>query len=136
GAGEVEDKTTSAANDAERWRVALAKALQMKFWRRSMLRENRGIPVVARLVLFVGIISLAGCNKVEKPSFRVFASPDDAGNALIEAAKSGDQNAALAIFGADSKEIIFSADAVEDKALIDAFVRAYGVMHRWRKMPD
>jgi hypothetical protein len=136
GAGVVEDKTTSAANDAERWRVALAKALQMKFWRRSMLRENRRIPVVASLVLFVGIISLAGCNKVEKPSFRVFASPDDAATALIEAAKSGDQNAALPIFGADSKEIIFSADAVQDKALIDAFVGAYGVMHRWRKMTD
>jgi hypothetical protein len=66
----------------------------------------------------------------------VFASPDDAATALIEAAKSGDQNAALPIFGADSKEIIFSADAVQDKALIDAFAAAYAVMHRWRKMPD
>ncbi len=101
-----------------------------------MLRENRRISVVAGLVLFVPIIFLAGCNKVEKPSFRVFASPDDAGSALIAAAKSGDQNAALAIFGTDSKEIIFSADAVQDKALIDTFVAAYGVMHRWRKMTD
>ncbi len=72
----------------------------------------------------------------EKPSISVFASPDDAGNALLAAAKSGDQNALLAIFGPDSKEIIFSGDAVQDKNAADAFVAGYGVMHRWRKMPD
>jgi hypothetical protein len=66
----------------------------------------------------------------------VFTSPDDAGNGLLDAAKSGDQNAVLAIFGPQSKEIIFSGDAVQDKATVDAFVAAYGVMHRWRKMPD
>jgi hypothetical protein len=54
----------------------------------------------------------------------------------LEAAKSGDQNAALAIFGPESKEIIFSGDAVQDKAAVDRFNAAYGVMHRWRKMPD
>ena len=42
----------------------------------------------------------------------------------------------LAIFGPESKEIISSGDAVQDKAVVDAFVAAYGVMHRWRKMPD
>ena len=50
--------------------------------------------------------------------------------------KSGDQNALLAIFGPDSKELIFSGDAVQDKNAADAFVAGYGVMHRWRKMPD
>ena len=71
-----------------------------------------------------------------KPSISVFASPDDAGNALLAAAKSGDQNALLAIFGPDSKEVIFSGDAVQDKNAAAAFVTGYGVMHRWRKMPD
>ena len=42
----------------------------------------------------------------------------------------------LAIFGTESKEIIFSGDAVQDKAAVDRFKVAYGVMHRWRKMPD
>jgi hypothetical protein len=54
----------------------------------------------------------------------------------MEAAKSGDQNALLAIFGAGSKDIIFSGDAVQDKAAVDKFNVAYGVMNRWRKMPD
>jgi hypothetical protein len=83
------------------------------------------------------IISLAACNKQpEKPSLRVFATPDEAGSALLEAAKSGDENAVLGIFGPDSKDLISSGDAVQDKGVLDKFVEAYGVMHRWRKMPD
>ena len=54
----------------------------------------------------------------------------------IAAAKSGDQDALLAIFGPDSKEMISSGDPVQDKNAVDAFVAGYGVMHRWRKMPD
>src|SRR5580704_953212 len=88
------------------------------------------------LLLVALIISLAACSKSDKPSLRVFASPDDAGNALREAAQSGDENAVLAIFGADSKEIIYSGDPVQDKGAANAFAAAYQVMHRWRKMAD
>jgi hypothetical protein len=98
--------------------------------------EIRRIAIASRLLLLTLVIPFAACNKAQKPSLKVFASPDDAGNALLEAAKSGDQNAVLAIFGPDSKEIIFSGDPVQDKATVDAFVAAYGTMHRWRKMPD
>ena len=66
----------------------------------------------------------------------MFASPDDASNALVTAAKAGDQNALLAIFGPDSQEIIFSGDPVQDKNIGNAFAAGYGVMHRWRRMPD
>ena len=81
-------------------------------------------------------LALAGCSKPDAPSYRVFTSPDEAGSALSEAGKSGDQNALLAIFGPDAKELISSGDAVADKAVVERFVTAYGVMHRWRKMPD
>jgi len=101
-----------------------------------MLLENRRIAVTAVWMLLAPVLFLAACSKVGKPSVQVFASPDDAGNALIEAAKSGDQNAVLAIFGTDSKGIIYSGDAVQDKSVADNFVASYGVMHRWRKMPD
>jgi hypothetical protein len=106
----------------------------------------RSRPLVARrtvatarllfLVLIASLLSLVACNKSNKPSYRQFASPDDAGNGLQEAVKSGDQNAVLAIFGADSKDVISSGDAAQDKATAGAFVAAYEVMHRWRKMPD
>jgi hypothetical protein len=88
------------------------------------------------LIVLTLIIALAACTKTEKPRFSVFASPDDAGTALLAAAKSGDQNALLEIFGPDSKELISSGDPVQDKNLVDAFVAGYGVMHRWRKMAD
>jgi hypothetical protein len=102
----------------------------------SMLLDNRRIAVASRLLLLGLIITLAGCNKSDSSSPKAFASPDDAGNGLLEAAKSGDQNAVLAVFGPEAKEILLSGDAVQDKATVEQFVAAYGVMHRWRKMPD
>ena len=90
----------------------------------------------SRLLLLALIIPLAGCKKSDKASVRVFASPDEAGNALLGAARAGDRNALLAIFGPDSKEIVFSGDAVQDKNVANAFAAGYAVMHRWRKMPD
>src|SRR5258708_20947341 len=101
-----------------------------------MSLNNRRIAVTIRFLLLALIVPLAACSKSDKPSYRVFASPDDAGSGLLEAAKSGDQKAVLAIFGPQSKEIILSGDVVQDKATVDAFVTAYGAMHRWRKMPD
>lgn len=101
-----------------------------------MALEIRRIAITIWWMLLGLIIILAACSKTAKPSFRVFASPDEAGRAVLEAAKSGDQNAVLAIFGTESKEIIYSGDPVQDKTLADAFVAKYGVMHRWRNMPD
>jgi hypothetical protein len=100
----------------------------------DMSRGIRRISTTTRLMLLTLMMVFASCTK--SPSIKTFASPDDAGNGLLDAAKSGDQNAAVAIFGPGSREIIFSSDSVQDKARIDAFVAAYGVMHRWRKMPD
>jgi hypothetical protein len=88
------------------------------------------------LALTLSIASIAGCGKSQKPSIKVFATPDDAGSALLAAAKSGDQAVVLAIFGPDSKDVIFSGDAVQDKNAADAFVARYGAMHRWRKLTD
>jgi hypothetical protein len=82
------------------------------------------------------VIVLAGCSKPTQPPLRVFGSPDDAGAALLEAAKSGGQDALFAIFGPDSKDVISSGDAVQDKTVLEKFVTAYGVMHRWRKTSD
>ena len=98
--------------------------------------EMRKFTVTNGLIFVVLIVLLTGCNKSEKPTISSFSSPDEAANALLAAAKSGDQNAVLAIFGPQSKDIVFSGDPVQDKTTVDAFVAAYGQMHRWRKMPD
>src|SRR5215472_14999080 len=102
----------------------------------QMSLKLRRVPLTTGSLLLALVISLAACSKSDKPSTRVFATPDDAGSALLTAGRSDDQSALLAIFGPDSKELIFSGDPVEDKAVVDRFVAAYGAMHRWRKMVD
>ena len=99
-------------------------------------KRRRNI-LLTGLLLLATPVALVGCSKSSGPPVSVFATPDDAGNALIAAAKSGDRTtAALAIFGPESKDLVSSGDPVQDKEAIDAFVARYDVMHRWRKMPD
>ena len=92
--------------------------------------------LTAGLLLLSLALSLGACNKSEKPSLRGFATPEDAGNALLAVAKSGDQDATAAIFGPDWKQLLSSGDAVEDKNAVAAFVERYQAMHRWRKLQD
>ena len=102
-----------------------------------MSLKHRKTKFTIRLLILAFAIPLAACKKApEKPAISVFATPDDAGNALQAAAKSDDQNTLLAIFGPDSKELIVSGDPVQDKNVRDQFVAGYGAMHRWRRMPD
>ncbi|HEY6292640.1 MAG TPA: DUF2950 domain-containing protein [Terriglobia bacterium] len=82
------------------------------------------------------IALLVSCRKPESPKAvqETFTSPDDAGAAFLEAAKSGDQSALLAIFGPDAKGVLFSGDEVKDKDALKDFVAAYDQMHRWREI--
>jgi len=59
----------------------------------------------------------AGCNK-NKPEqtttagLQTFASPEIAGQTIYAAAKAGDTNTLLAVFGPGAKELLFSGDPV------------------------
>ena len=101
-----------------------------------MSLKTHRVSLTIRVMLLALIIPLAACRKSEKPSINMFASPDAASSKLLAAAKSGDQTALLAVFGPDSKEIVSSGDVVQDRSVTNAFVTGYGVMHRWRTMPD
>jgi hypothetical protein len=90
--------------------------------------------------LFALIISLVSCNKADNGKAeeavvqKTFASPADAGAAFVEAVKSSDQAALLAIFGPDAKDILFSGDTVKDKNTLEDFAAAYNQMNRWVKI--
>ena len=101
-----------------------------------MPRATRRTTILSRLTLLAMVILFVGCSKSAKPSYQTFASPDAAANGLVTAARSGDANTVVAVFGPDSKDIIFSGDPVQDKEIAGVFTTAYDVMHRWRKMPD
>ncbi len=136
-AGVVEGKAGANAVEANEVQLGrLAMRFEFNFWRIGMSRAKRKIGFTSCFAL-LGIVVLAvGCSKSAKPSYQVFASPDDASNGLVAAAKSGDVNSVLAVFGPDSKDIILSGDPVQDKEIAGVFVHEYDVMHRWRKMPD
>jgi hypothetical protein len=89
------------------------------------------------------VVALASCNKQEKPAEtqtpaapKTFATSDDAGKALVDAAKSDSRDAMVAIFGPGSADIIYSGDASADKAAFAGFVSDYDAMHRWRKLDN
>lgn len=106
------------------------------------LIHDKGVaaPHLAMIAAVIGLsTSLVACSKAENTASqkvvqKTFASPADAGNALLEAAKSGDQGALLAIFGADAKDVLFSGDAVKDKDTLEDFAAAYAQMHRWQEI--
>jgi len=88
----------------------------------------------------VAIMLLIGaCNKREEPakaSYQTFTSPEDAGKALAQAAKSQSRDQIITILGPGSAEMIASGDPVKDKAALEGFANAYQVMNRWRKLRD
>jgi len=88
------------------------------------------------LVLVALIALMASCNKsqkttAEKPAQKTFATPAEAGAALLQAAKSGDQTALMEVFGPDGKEVLFTGDVTKDKDHLQDFVAAYSQMNRW-----
>jgi len=98
--------------------------------------------ISSRSLLFATLMAIAatfvGCNKSQPPANgpQTFASPENAGQAIYTAAKSGDSNGLLAIFGSEAKELIFSGDPVRDKAGLDLFASRYDEMHRWGKLAN
>jgi hypothetical protein len=87
-------------------------------------------------VLCLAVSLLVSCGKADSPKAeqKAFASPAEAGDAFLAAAKVSDQSALLAIFGPDSNGVLFSGDAVKDKNSLQEFVAAYNQMHRWREI--
>ncbi|MCX5826941.1 MAG: DUF2950 domain-containing protein [Deltaproteobacteria bacterium] len=64
------------------------------------------------------------------PKQKTFGSPDEAFKAVVTAMKARDTRELTAIFGPDSKNIVFSGDEVADKSGRDNFVRAYEEKNR------
>jgi hypothetical protein len=106
---------------------------------RLRLSDTKTYPRYIVVVAFAAIIAFSGgCQKSEEaPSGpKTFASPDTAAGALYDAAKAGDSNALLAIFGPGATELITSGDPVQDITARDKFAASYDQMHRWGKLTN
>ena len=102
------------------------------------LTETKTYSRCMRLLALAAIVVLpVGCQKSQQGQApgesgpKTFASPEDASTSLYQAAKAGDSNTLLAIFGPGATELIVSGDPVQDKANRDKFVANYDEMHRW-----
>jgi hypothetical protein len=61
---------------------------------------------------------------------RDFATPEEAAQALVQAAKAHDRTATLALLGKDAASWISSGDPAADRAAVARFVAAYDARHR------
>ena len=72
----------------------------------------------------------------QQASQRTFDSPGKAAAAMFDAAKTGDTNALMQIFGPESRELLASGDPVADKDNRELVVKKYEEMHRLVTQPD
>jgi len=71
--------------------------------------------------------ALVGCSR--SVSQKDFASPEEAAQALVAAAKAKDTHALLEVLGADAQPVIDSGDPVRDQHARERFLHAYEAGH-------
>lgn len=76
-------------------------------------------PITSLTLIFAGAALLSA----QQPAERTFPSPQEAAQALVDAAGQNDTAALLKLFGPEGKDIVESGDAAEDKAARAEFVR-------------
>jgi hypothetical protein len=81
---------------------------------------------LARLLLLVAALSVAGTAAAAAAQQKVFGSPEAAAKALVTAAEKGDLKELEAILGPGSRPLVQSGDAVADRRGRERFVQAYG----------
>lgn len=79
-------------------------------------------------LLIAALISAPDCQAAAVHQ-KLFQTPDQAASALVEASRTDDLKAMLAILGPGSRELIASGDSVADNTGRDKFVAAYEKKH-------
>ena len=86
---------------------------------------NKSLTILASLIAVL-IVAASGTPASAQADYK---TPQDAVDALVANAKSGDQKAALAVLGPDGADIISSGDKVSDEAVRQRFVASYDAKH-------
>ncbi|MGB7434756.1 MAG: DUF2950 family protein [Candidatus Acidiferrum sp.] len=98
------------------------------------------------VVVVVGALALAGIalgiRRIERDRVRkaltqiTFQTPDEAGRALDQAAKTSDSAALARVVGVETRNLLMTGDTDADKAAMDGFDAKYQQMNRWVDMSD
>src|SRR5262249_19181030 len=100
----------------------------------NQIMKNR-ISVVAKLSSSVGLVALISFlalfvalptkaqtrSATASPKGKLFASPDEAVNALVDAREKYDENGLKEILGPDSYDLIHTGEPVQDKEIVTKF---------------
>jgi len=106
----------------------------------SYLLSNYKTLIFALLILLISCSqalkspsekTTSSMEKAAPSSPRTFASPAEAGAALLLAAQSGNRSALMEIFGPNGAEVLFTGDPAQDATNLRDFVLAYTRMNRW-----
>ena len=87
---------------------------------------NRAFAMLTALTAAIVVVASASAALAQQD----YKTPEDAVAALLDAAKSGDEKAALTVFGPDGIDIISSGDPVNDANQRQKFVAAYDAKHQ------
>jgi hypothetical protein len=102
---------------------------------RERVKAMRGVLVL----LAVGLSGISACKRplpevVAGP--KSFATQESAGRAVYLAARAGDKNALIGIFGPEEREYLTTGDDEQDKLAYEEFAADYEQMHRWSKLQN
>ena len=94
-------------------------------------------PLVLLIVFAVWLFAIDGTAATIPPATQItFATPTEAGQALMAANQANDEDKLRNILGPDSQDVISSGDPTEDRSARQSFVKKYDQMSRWVTMTD
>ncbi len=92
--------------------------------------KSQHVRLLSKITILVGAATLILALSSLAQAQQRFSTPQEAVNALINAARSGDRRSVLTILGPGSQEIVSSGDPVEDENIKKEFLAAYDAGHR------
>jgi len=104
---------------------------------RRSLRVPVLVAMVATFAFGAGTLHAADAPAKAKTSAqKAFATPDEAFQALADAAKANDSNTMAALLGPGGSSLVHSGDAVQDKQSAERFAASYAEKHSIDKQGD
>jgi hypothetical protein len=103
-------------------------------WKQVVLVGVMVLVVSGVVVRIVESSNATAANETIAPE--TFQTPAEAGSALANAAKTGDQTALSQILGLKAKALLTTGDSETDRAATDSFASKYQRMNRWVEMTD
>src|ERR1700693_5771043 len=119
-------------------KIMHTKNMKLETLETSTVRLARGFASISILLLLLGLLVVAGfadSSLAQDTQTRMFSSPQEASNALFQAAQKNDGPALEVILGV-GKEVTSSSDELADKIEREQFSKKYQEMHRLVREDD